>query len=55
MVTSMVIQKKRAEIIRRNERQLQKSNNVIPAEAGIQNLRPFLDTGFRRCDGFVEF
>jgi hypothetical protein len=35
-------------------RPFQNSASVIPAEAGIQNLRSFLDTGFRRCDCFLE-
>jgi hypothetical protein len=34
---------------------MQKSIIVIPTEAGIQSFQSFLDTGFRRCDGFSEF
>jgi hypothetical protein len=34
---------------------LQKSLGVIPAEAGIQMFQGFLDPGFRRDDGFLEF
>jgi hypothetical protein len=34
---------------------LQKSFGVILAKAGIQVFRGFLDPGFRRGDGFVEF
>jgi hypothetical protein len=34
---------------------LQKSLNVIPAKAGIQVFRGFLDPGFRRGDGSIGF
>jgi hypothetical protein len=37
-------------VMRCHERPLQKSSIVIPAEAGIQVFKQFLDPGFRRGD-----
>jgi hypothetical protein len=34
---------------------LQKPLNVIPAKAGIQTVRAFLDPRFREGDGILEF
>jgi hypothetical protein len=34
---------------------LQKPLNVIPAKAGIQSVRAFLDPRFREGDGILEF
>jgi len=36
-------------------RLLQNSFIVIPVKAGIQVLQAFLDPGFRRGDGLIEF
>jgi len=38
-----------------NQSQLQKSEIVIPAEAGIQSFQKLLDPRIRRGDNFFDF